>query len=231
MAPPRQQGGADLSGHIASVLLQAIDVSSILVTRLFMQFQRAQPSIVRSIRHVSLVKDWTRARRTAPLPHFSDFVPDDRAGDSADLMIAEARRIGEDIHFYCRSAGARVEQILNVSISDRYVRDSIDPKLLAAARPIWLACLDQGMPVFSVVPVNDRDGCPVTIEQIYLPYRLAGPHAELIVSAVHAWSTEGRFAIQGLLSNLATAPLHWAVIIDPALAVAPTDSADEIESN
>ena len=196
-----------------------------------MQFQRAQPSIVRSIRHVSLIKDWTRACRTASLPHFSDFVPDDRAGDSADLMIAEARREGEDTLFYCRSAGARVEQILNVSVSDRYIRDSIDPKLLAAARPIWLTCLDLGMPIFSVIPINDRDGCPVTIEQIYLPYRLAGAHAEMIVSAVHAWSTEGRFVIQGLLSNLATVPLHWAVIIDPVLAVIPLDRADEIESN
>ena len=36
-----------------------------------MQFQRAHVSIIRSIRHVSLVRDWQRARGTRDLPEFS----------------------------------------------------------------------------------------------------------------------------------------------------------------
>ena len=83
--------------------------------------------------------------------------------------------------------------------------------------------------MFSVVTIKDREGCPVTIEQIYLPYRSTGEHADIIVSAFHAWSTEGRFAIQGLLSNLAAAPLHWVAIIDSALPVSAADRPDQIE--
>ena len=177
------------------------------------------------------MKDWTRARRGESLPHFSNFVPDDRSGDSADLMIAEARSEGDDICLFCRSAGARVEQILDRRIGNSYIRDSLDAHLVAAARPIWHGCLTLRMPMFSIVPIADRDGCPVTIEQIYLPYRSTGEHADIIVSAVHAWSTEGRFAIQGLLSNLAAAPLHWAAIIDPTLAgpAVTAGSPDQIE--
>jgi hypothetical protein len=194
-----------------------------------MEFERAQPSIVRAIRHVSLMKDWTRARRGDPLPHFSDFVPDDRSGDSTDLMIAEAHQKGGDIHLFCHSAGARVEQILDRQIRDRYLCDILDAHLVAAAQPIWQGCLTHRMPMFSVVTIKDREGCPVTIEQIYLPYRSTGEHADIIVSAFHAWSTEGRFAIQGLLSNLAAAPLHWVAIIDSALAVSAADRPDQIE--
>ena len=57
-----------------------------------MQFQRVHVSIVRSIRHVSLVRDWHRARGTRDLPEFSDFVPNERAGDSADLSISDIVR-------------------------------------------------------------------------------------------------------------------------------------------
>ena len=57
-----------------------------------MQFQKVHVSIVRSIRHVSLVRDWHRARGTRQLPQFSDFVPNERAGDSADLSISDIVR-------------------------------------------------------------------------------------------------------------------------------------------
>lgn len=194
-----------------------------------MQFERAQPSIVRSIRHVSLMKDWTRARRGDLLPRFSDFVPDDRSGDSVDLLIVEARQKGGELRLFCRSAGARVEQILDRQIKDRYICDILDAHLVTAAQPIWHGCLTHGMPIFSVVTVTDRDGCPATIEQIYLPYRSTGEHADIVVSAFHAWSTEGRFAIQGLLSNLPAVPRHWVAIIDPALVVSAADRSDQIE--
>lgn len=198
-----------------------------------MHFQRVQPNIVRSIRHVSLIKDWTRARRTETLPHFSDFVPDERSGESADLMIAEARDDGEETRFYCRSAGARVDQIFDRPMSGCYFLDVVDSHVAVAAKPMWHGCISHGLPIYLMVPVKDRDGCPVTIEKVYLPYRLAGHKPEIVVASMHAWSTEGRFAIQGLLRSLDTAPLHWAVIVDPALAapmpVHAVDSPDQIE--
>src|SRR4051795_3977430 len=59
-----------------------------------MQFQRAHVSIIRSIRHVSLVRDWQRARGTGELPQFKYFVPNERAGDLPDLSISQVKRDG-----------------------------------------------------------------------------------------------------------------------------------------
>jgi hypothetical protein len=193
-----------------------------------MQFQRAHVSIVRSIRHVSLVRDWRRARGTRELPEFSEFVPNERAGDLADLSISEVRRGGGKFAYFCRQAGPRLEQVHDAKMSSRLLSDSLDPCMATAARPIWDACIWTKLPVYCIIPVSDRDGCPVTIEQIFLPYARGGGGAEVMVAALHACSTEGRFAHQGLLRNHAKAPLHWAVIIDPALAAAPrpADHAD-----
>src|SRR4051795_3637286 len=72
-----------------------------------MHFQKAHVSIVRSIRHVSLVRDWNRARGNRELPELSDFVPNERAGDLADLSISEVRRKDGKLAYFCRQAGPR----------------------------------------------------------------------------------------------------------------------------
>jgi hypothetical protein len=193
-----------------------------------MQFQRAHVSIVRSIRHVSLVRDWHRARGTRELPEFADFVPNERAGDSADLSISDIQREDGRLAYICRQAGPRVEQVHGARMAARHLSDCLDPGMAAAAKPIWDACVVNKLPVYSIIPVSDRDGCPVTIEQVFLPYARGGSSADAMVAALHACSTEGRFAIQGLLRGHAKVPLHWAVIVDPAIAAPAKPAHDAV---
>jgi hypothetical protein len=192
-----------------------------------MQFQRAHVSIIRSIRHVSLVRDWQRARGTGELPQFKDFVPNERAGDLPDLSISEVKREGGKLAYLCRQAGPRLEQVHDAAMTARLLSDCLDPNMAAAAKPIWDACIWTKLPVYCIVAVADRDGCPATIEQIFLPYALGRNTVDVMVAALHAWSTEGRFVHHGLLRNHAKAPLHWAAIIDPAVAAAPQTSGGE----
>jgi hypothetical protein len=193
-----------------------------------MQFQKAHVSIVRSIRHVSLVRDWHRARGTRELPEFSDFVPNERAGDLADLSISEVRREGGRFAYLCRQAGPRLEQVHDARMSSRLLSECLDPCMAAAAKPIWDACVWTKLPVYCIIPVSDCNGSPVTIEQIFLPYARRGNSADVMVAALHACSTEGRFVHHGLLRNHAKAPLHWAVIVDPAIAAAPRPASDAV---
>lgn len=191
-----------------------------------MQFQRAHVSIVRSIRHVSLVRDWHRARGTRDLPQFTDFVPNERAGDLPDLSINEIKREGGKLAYLCRHAGPRLEQVHDAKMSSRLLSECLDPCMAEAVKPIWDACVWTKLPVYCIIPVSDRNGCPVTVEQIFLPYAHRGNGADVMVAALHACSTEGRFVHHGLLRNHAKAPLHWAVIIDPAVAAAPGPVSD-----
>jgi hypothetical protein len=186
-----------------------------------MQFQRAHVSIVRSIRHVSLVRDWQRARGNRELPEFANFVPNERAGDSADLSISDVLREDGKLVYICREAGPRVEQVHDAKMPSRHLGDSLDPGMAQAAKPIWDGCVLNKLPVYSIIPLSDRDGCPVTIEQVFLPYTRRSDSADVMVAALYACSTEGRFAHRGLLRNLAKVPLHWAVIVDPLVAAPP----------
>src|SRR3954470_3964086 len=90
-----------------------------------MQFQKAHVSIIRSIRHVSLVRDWQRARETRALPAFQDFVPHDRAGDSPALSISQVRRAGARLAYLCRQAGPRLEQVHDAAMASRLLSDCL----------------------------------------------------------------------------------------------------------
>ena len=130
-----------------------------------MSFQKAHVSIVRSIRQVSLLRDWQRTRGNGDLPN--------------------------------------------------------------------IACVRHMLPIYCIAPFSDTDNCPVTLEQIFLPYGDSnGVRPAFMLGALHAWSTEGRFNAQGLLRNVAKVPLHWTVIIDPVLKkpMPPAEEASLVDA-
>ena len=199
-----------------------------------MQFQKAHISIIRSIRHVSLVRDWQRAKGADQLPNIAGFVPNERAGDLADLSISDISRKDGRFAYLCRWAGPRVEQVHDAKMAARLLSDSLDPNMAEAVKSIWDACVWSKLPVYCIIPVSDRNGCPVTIEQVFLPWTRRGQEPEVMVTALYACSTEGRFDHHGLLRNHARAPLHWAVIVDPMTAAPPrpvTDATIELSDD
>jgi hypothetical protein len=183
-----------------------------------MQFQKSHISIVRSIRQVSLVRDWLRARGDKELPNIATFEPNERAGDAVDLAIFKVTRDGDGIVYVCLSAGERVQNVYDENMRERPLHQCLDAGMAAAATPIWNTCISAKRPVYSIIPVCDPEGCPVTIEQIFLPYSSNTTTPDFMVASLHACSTEGRFVSKGLLRNKGDAPSHWAVVIDPAAA-------------
>lgn len=193
-----------------------------------MQFQRSHLSIVRSIRQLSLVRDWLRARGGEGLPSIVSFAPDARAGDAQELSLFKLARHRDAIDAICLHAGERVRAIHDAAMWGRSLQACLDPAVAAAAAPVWNACVATQLPVYAIIPVTDRQGCPVTIEQLLLPYARASAQADFMVASLHAWSTEGRFVARGLLRGKAGAPRHWAVLIDPeaTTAIEPMHDAD-----
>src|ERR1044072_5731685 len=102
-----------------------------------MQFQKAHISIVRSIRHVSLVRDWQRAKGELGLPNITGFVPNERAGDLADLSISDVSRKDGKFAYLCRWAGRRLEQVHDAKMASRLLSAWLDSELGGAIRALW----------------------------------------------------------------------------------------------
>ena len=183
-----------------------------------MKFQRVAVSIIRSIRQVSLTKEWIRQRVHRPLPKLSAFVVNERTGDSVGLAVQQVVTEDGKRRFRCEMAGRIVEEANDGPVATLFLDRCLDPKIARAARPLWEACIDYKLPTYSIIPARDVDGRPVDVEQLYLPYSSDGETADFMISMLQACSTEGRFAMRGLLRpGEAQAPYHFAVMIDPAL--------------
>jgi hypothetical protein len=185
--------------------------------------QRSPVSIVRSIRQVSLARDWLRARGGRALPSIASFEPNERAGDTLDLSIFRVAAQADGAAYVCLKAGDRVRSIHGETMVDRALHECLAPPMAEAAAPIWNACVTMRLPVYLIVPVNDPEGRPVTIEQIFLPYSHGDTEPDFIVTSLHACSTEGRFVSDGLLRVPGDAPPHWAVALDPDLRQLPSE--------
>ena len=155
-------------------------------------------SIIRSIRQVSLARDWMYQRAKSVLPKLDSFVPNERAGDATGLATHEVVRESGDHRYLCKNAGRLVEEANAGAMQTRYLDECLDPKIAAAAKPIWDACIENQLPTYSIVPAIDADGLPVTVEQIYLPYSTDGAKPDCMISMLQACSTEGRFSMRGL---------------------------------
>lgn len=182
-----------------------------------MNFQRAPISIVRSIRQISLVRDWCRLRRSHALPNIGDYEPDERNDDAGDSLICAVSDDGAAVRFRCVEAGARVVLANDSPIKDRYL-DECMKQVASAAGAALNACVRERLPVYSIAPASDSDGCPVTLEQVFLPFSSDHHKATYLLASFHAFSTEGRFRSQGLLAQKPKVARQWAVAIDPTMA-------------
>lgn len=193
-----------------------------------MKFQRAQASIIRSIRQLSLFREWLQLRAQKPLPDISDYTPDTRSGDAADICINGVEQNGDRLRFKCRKAGVNFEAAFGRPIKGAYLDECLDAGMANAARPIWDACIANQLPIYSIVPSADRDGVPVTLEHLYLPFVDEEDCSLRMLASIHAFSEEGRFKREGLVQqNTSAVPLHWAVIVDPAASLVPKKAVED----
>jgi hypothetical protein len=196
-----------------------------------MNFQRADTTIIKSIRQISLAREWIHCRGAAILPNFAHFQPDARGEDAPDMMVCSLERAGENVRYQCLDAGRRIEVANDAPMKGRYLDACLDSAIHSAARMVWRACVENKLPVYSIVPTADRDGNPVTLEQLYLPFGADGNRPDTMIGSIHAFSTEGKYQLPGLLrQNTPTAPRHWAVIVNAPVQALATGPAAIVES-
>jgi len=170
-----------------------------------MEFESANPSVVRSVKQRVLLNAWLRAlRKPRPLPDIGDFQPDDIADELADMMGFAVAGDGDSARFLITQEGARLsatygnEPIDPDKRTTRYLDDAIGPARYARVVPSYRACLKRKRPTYSVSMVQDADGKDVSYERLLLPFGSAG-YVERIVGSYKAISIEGGFKINNLM--------------------------------
>src|SRR5665647_891419 len=182
-----------------------------------MQFESANPSVVRSIRQRDLLNTWLRALvRPRPLPVLADYRPECIADELPEMMGFDVEGGGDDARFVITQEGATLtkvygnEQIDPVQRTNRYLDDAIGPERYAHVITLYRTCLAQKRPTYSISTVQDPDGKDVQYERLLLPFGSAD-RVEQIVGSYKAISIEGRFTIRNLMGIRPRAmPISWS---------------------
>lgn len=173
-----------------------------------MQFESANPSVIRSVKQRDLLNAWLRARswpRPRPLPGLREYQPERMSDEMVDMMGFDVVGSGEQARFLITQEGARLsatygnEHIAPDKRTNRYLDDAIDPARYARALPCYLACVMRKRPAYSMTLLRDSDGKEVSYERLLLPFG-NGDHVEQIIGSYKSISIEGGFKLTDLMS-------------------------------
>jgi hypothetical protein len=170
-----------------------------------MQFESANPSVVRSIKQRELLNAWLRARvKERPLPLLDDYRPERIADELPDMMGFDVEGCGDDARFLITQEGATLTKVYGSEHIDprertnRYQHDAIGPERYERVVTLYRTCLARKRPTYSISVVQDPDGKDVQYERLLLPFGRAD-RVERIVGSYKAISIEGRFQIRNLM--------------------------------
>ncbi len=191
-----------------------------------MQFESANPSVVRSVKQRDLLNTWLRAyRKRRALPPVEEYQPDRIEDELIDMMRFDVVGIGEQARFLITHEGSRLtvtygnEHIEPDQRTNRYLDDAIGPLRYGRVVESYRTCVKHRRPAYSVAMVKDADGKDVAYERLLLPFGNANAVTQ-IVGSYKTISIEGGFKIRDLMSLNAVADpvIMVRAIIDPDMA-------------
>jgi hypothetical protein len=194
-----------------------------------MEFESANPSVVRSIKQRVLLNAWTRAlSRPASLPAIAEFNPDGLADELPDMMAFDVEGIGRDTRFFITHEGSWLaaaygnEHITPAARINRYLDVSIGPIVYARVLPCYITCITRKRPTYCIASVRDVDGKSVSFERLLLPFG-RGETVEKIIGSYKAISIDGGFKVDNLMGLRAdTRPVRLLnAVVDQELARRP----------
>ena len=176
-----------------------------------MKFERADPSVVRSIKQRDLLNAWLRAvGKLRTLPALADYQPDRIADEQADMMSFDVAGEADNARFLITHEGTRLtatygnDDVDPDKRTNRYLDDAIGPERYARVVAPYRVCLMRKRPTYSVSMVQDPDGKDVSYERLLLPFGTADA-VEQIIGSYKSISIDGGFKIDNLMGVTAKA--------------------------
>jgi hypothetical protein len=188
-----------------------------------MQFESANPSVIRSIRQRDLLQAWIRlfaVRKQAP--RFDDYDPDRLDDELPELMYYDVDHHGSSARFKIAHEGQRFRDVFGITGIGQYLDQLEGFVLTQATQSLYREACLRLLPAYSITLVQDREGRPVTWERLLLPFCEDG-RATVLMASLKPVSTEGRFETRGLMtSNQGNRRYQVYAIIDQGLVARRT---------
>jgi hypothetical protein len=169
-------------------------------------FQSADPSVVKSIRQRDLLNGWLRlyARQSA-LPYIADYQPDRLAEELPDLVYYIVEQDRQPARFVIDSNGTRMSNAYGSTGRGRYLDEYLGPILGPVVLPVYAECVRRALPVYTISVVDDVHGRAVAYERVLMPFS-DGAGVSHIIASLKAISEDGGFEIRNLMRGHRSMP-------------------------
>jgi hypothetical protein len=171
-----------------------------------LDFESANPSIVKSIKQRDFLNTWLRLyARAQVMPRFDEYHPARLADELPDLVYYTVDTAQQPPRLVIQSDGTRMSRAYGDTGKGRYLDEYLGEKLVPIVIPIYHECLRRGLPVYTISHIDDIYGRIVAYERLLLPFSDGGSITHLIAS-LKTISEDGGFEIKNLMRAKDTLP-------------------------
>ena len=183
-----------------------------------MQIRSADRSVIKAIRQRGLLTEWSRHHAASGrLPSLNSYCPDFFDEEKRDMLMYEIADQGAEPRLIIRYDGQRLSQAYDAIRKGVALQDVMGPKRAAMILPIYYACVQRRLPIYSICAATDVHGTQVDFERLLLPFGTADRVTDVIAS-LKTISAEGSFEQKRLLRADETPVFSLIAVIDTNLA-------------
>jgi hypothetical protein len=179
-----------------------------------LEFQSANPTIVKSIKQRDLLNTWLRLyARDQQMPRIGEYQPERLADELPDLVYYSVEAAQQPPRLMIQSDGTRMSSAYGYSGKGRYLDEFVGPRLVPVVMPVYHECLQRRLPVYTIANIDDSYGRIVAYERLLLPFSDSGGVTHIIAS-LKTISEDGGFEIRNLMrgnDSLPTSKLRCVI--------------------
>jgi hypothetical protein len=171
------------------------------------QFESANPTIVKSIRQRDLLNTWLRLyAREQKLPAIEEYRPDRIEDELPDLVYLTIHSGEIPPRLIIDSDGTRMSSAYGHTGKGRYLDEYLGARLAPIVMPIYYECIARGLPAYTIANIDDIYGRIVSYERLLLPFTQQGKVSHIIAS-LKTICEDGGFEIRNLMRGNDTLPV------------------------
>jgi hypothetical protein len=171
-----------------------------------LNFQSANPSVVKSIKQRDLLNTWLRLyAREQRLPRVEDYQPERLADEIPDLVYYTVDATQTPPRLTIQSDGTRMSDAYGNTGKGRTLDEYLGPRLKPVVMPVYYECVRRSLPAYTISMIDDIYGRAVAYERLLLPFSNGGAVSDIIAS-LKTISEDGGFEIRNLMRGNDTLP-------------------------
>jgi hypothetical protein len=200
-----------------------------------LEFQSANPSVVKSIKQRDLLNTWLRLyARDQRVPRIEEYEPSRLVDELADLVYYTVDTTQPPPRLTIESNGTRMSSAYGNTGKGHYLDEYLGPRLVPIVMPVYYECVERGLPVYTISNIDDIYGRIVAYERLLLPFSEGGSVTHVIAS-LKTICEDGGFEIKNLMraNDSLPTPILRAIVDQDLFHRAPgrIPAGDVIEFN